>query len=869
MAFFGIFIIVPLEARYNSINSPKIKPPNNTENPLDINNIFSFATKSIWSYLTSAALGSNQVLVAHLVFGYFFVGLVYFMASRFAYQTLSLRWSFLHRLQKSAPVRTIMLRNIPDNFRSAESLKNYFEDIGVGEVESSCIIPKFTELDHLIKMRAKLLLQIERRYADLLGNPCTANGYDPKVLAKFFHDTTDSNISTELKILYDWAKSSSPKTHSFRKKIETWIKKTHNLRDKFFSLDLLVRKERHEILNDSYYNASNVGFVTFSNAKSAQVAAQLNLYSHPQKFIASLAPEPRDIYWPNLTVSAKSRIIRTLITRLVILLMFVFWLVPITALSALLSPEFIDSYVPGFCKFVKNSPILNTFLRFTVPSLILFAYNELYPYFLTFLNIIAGQRMISRLQMETIQQYFFYLVVSVLLIFTLSSAILDKLKQWIENPAEIPKSLADTLPKAAPFFMSYIVLLGIGYYPLRLMSRTSRSNKKSPNLFSNVNYDLVNPKHSVLDSPVFKTPLVSGSSKNPYGSIANNKKISYEGNFSSFFDDSTNDNSLAELFNHDVPTGNKPKGVSNHTNHDSLKLGADSFKFSPTIENPESRKNNSPIYVSNSTNTFSTNKKHRAYLEEQIGSSDSNSEIYDRNYNEDGFRVRVDRFFSRFNDFFTSFDLLSKLNDLKDFFLENVFLDSSLLSSRDLFENMSSPDTNMISSTKDVGKQPLNHGNGQSGTSIEFNLMNSKRDLMYSSNLVYSRHSRLSPLSEENSLNIASKSFSSELDFNKTNLVRHDDRKDKSPQLINPVDHHNHNYEVIGIQMPQSTELRWYGNTSESAIEQNSKSDYSQSGMTNCFGVLDSNNQPYMYPQLVGMLPYLWLPSKPVPDPLH
>ncbi|OMH80997.1 hypothetical protein AX774_g5557 [Zancudomyces culisetae] len=58
------------------------------------------------------------------------------------------------------------------------------------------------------------------------------------------------------------------------------------------------------------------------------------------------------------------------------------------------------------------------------------------------------------------------------------------------------------------------------------------------------------------------------------------------------------------------------------------------------------------------------------------------------------------------------------------------------------------------------------------------------------------------------------------------------------------------------------TELRWSGNTREEAIAKSMYSDYSQPGMRTCFGILDSDTLTYVYPQLVGTLPQLWLPGK-------
>ncbi|KAJ1953107.1 hypothetical protein GGI12_006085, partial [Dipsacomyces acuminosporus] len=53
--------------------------------------------------------------------------------------------------------------------------------------------------------------------------------------------------------------------------------------------------------------------------------------------------------------------------------------------------------------------------------------------------------------------------------------ILRDYEKWLDNPAIIPKLFATNLPKAAPFFMDYIILYGLGYLPIQLLQLGSIS----------------------------------------------------------------------------------------------------------------------------------------------------------------------------------------------------------------------------------------------------------------------------------------------------------------------------------------------------------------------------------------------------------
>ncbi|PVV02562.1 hypothetical protein BB560_002981 [Smittium megazygosporum] len=416
-----------------------------------------------WKAFLSSSLGSNNVLLVHLLFSYFFTGLVYLFTTHFSYQIAYLRWNYLLYLKLSVPVRTVVVSEIPLHLRNPADLKSYFEAAGIGSVQSCTILPSIKNLNLIVERRVNVLTIIEQRYAKLLGNPADAPSYNPNLLLNCFYDRTNSSFETEVQYLLSWAK---PKYRN-PEYINAWVSKTHVLRDRFFHLDDKISFER-SLYHNKISSPSSVGFVTFHSAKSAQTASQLSIYTNPTKLKVHTAPEPRGILWQNINTSLNSKVLYSALISVPILLLLIFWLVPITFLSSLASPEFINSYFPGFLDFLKKNPILNTFFRFTIPSLILSAFNEVVPYFLNYLSFFSGVSSISEQQSDTIVQYFKFLIVSVLLIFTISKVVLSSIFEWIENPSKIPKLLADVLPGVAPFFMGYIALLGIGYYPIRL-----------------------------------------------------------------------------------------------------------------------------------------------------------------------------------------------------------------------------------------------------------------------------------------------------------------------------------------------------------------------------------------------------------------
>lgn len=70
----------------------------------------------------------------------------------------------------------------------------------------------------------------------------------------------------------------------------------------------------------------------------------------------------------------------------------------------------------------------------------------------------------------TLQNYYFaFQVVQVFLVATLGSAASSVVTQIIDNPASVMSLLSTSLPKASNFYLSYIVLQGLGVFASMLV----------------------------------------------------------------------------------------------------------------------------------------------------------------------------------------------------------------------------------------------------------------------------------------------------------------------------------------------------------------------------------------------------------------
>ncbi|KAJ2520441.1 hypothetical protein GGH20_004457, partial [Coemansia sp. RSA 1937] len=215
--------------------------------------------------------------------------------------------------------------------------------------------------------------------------------------------------------------------------------------------------------------SSTVGFVTFENAASAHLAAQMFTFSQPFELRVDLASEPRDVFWELITLRASSRFMRTILSLATYILMLLYWLTLAFLLSTLVSLDSLKTYFPWLPDMAEKNRWLKSLFQYTTPTFMLSLMNSCVPYILSWLAQLEGVQSRSAIQASVVRRYYLFLLSNVLLIFTLSRAVLADYSKWIENPALIPRLLATRLPTAAPFFLDYVILYALAYYPLQLL----------------------------------------------------------------------------------------------------------------------------------------------------------------------------------------------------------------------------------------------------------------------------------------------------------------------------------------------------------------------------------------------------------------
>ena len=113
-----------------------------------------------------------------------------------------------------------------------------------------------------------------------------------------------------------------------------------------------------------------------------QIASQT---VHAAKFsecITQLAPEPRDIVWSNMSRSLATSRIREAAVLGIMVLLLLFWVIPVAALASLLSYEEIKKTMPWLAELIDSNEQIRAIVQNSLPSVAIITLNALLPFLL-------------------------------------------------------------------------------------------------------------------------------------------------------------------------------------------------------------------------------------------------------------------------------------------------------------------------------------------------------------------------------------------------------------------------------------------------------------------------------------------------------
>ncbi|KAF3654313.1 CSC1-like protein [Capsicum annuum] len=223
--------------------------------------------------------------------------------------------------------------------------------------------------------------------------------------------------------------------------------------------DRRLTMERESILKNSK-SIMPAAFVSFNSRCGAAVCAQTQQSKNPTLWLTNWAPEPRDVYWNNLSISFFSLSLRKLLISVAVFALVFFYMIPIAFVQSLANLEGLEKVAP-FLRPLIEWKVIKSFLQGFLPGLALKIFLFVLPSILMFMSKIEGHVALSVLERRTAAKYYYFMLVNVFLGSIVAGTAFQQLHAFLHQSAnEIPRNIGVSIPMKATFFITYIMVDG-------------------------------------------------------------------------------------------------------------------------------------------------------------------------------------------------------------------------------------------------------------------------------------------------------------------------------------------------------------------------------------------------------------------------
>ncbi|KAI0092654.1 DUF221-domain-containing protein [Irpex rosettiformis] len=214
--------------------------------------------------------------------------------------------------------------------------------------------------------------------------------------------------------------------------------------------------------NEQTYIPLNAAFILFNSQIGAHLGKQALSHHAPyrmSKRYVNVSPE--DVIWSNLNMNPYEARVRTAISWAATVALIIFWAVPVAFIGAVSNVHALCNQFSWLSWICDLPNVVVGIISGILPPALLAVLMLLLPIVLSMLSKYEGTPTRTAVELSLMSKYFVFQVVHSFLIVTVASGIIAALPGLLNNPASVPTLLAQELPKASNFFLTYVLLQGL------------------------------------------------------------------------------------------------------------------------------------------------------------------------------------------------------------------------------------------------------------------------------------------------------------------------------------------------------------------------------------------------------------------------
>lgn len=488
MAFFAAVVLWPINSHYRNW-SPFVDNPDGDDDdeklaflrtnmsPFEASNTFAYGKKEVHKDLS--------FLWAYVFFTYFFVALTIYSINWETFRVIRLRQDYLGS-QSTVTDRTFRLTGIPKRLRSEAKLTALIEKLGIGTVTTVTLCRDWEGLDGLMENREVMLNKLEQSWARYLksqhaaGKPVGRNELRGGSSEVNGSSQTVDEEQPEAQENWNLLSSDGNQPHVFEGErpqvtlrygfLGLRSRQTDAIdyyEEKLRRLDDNIAEARGET-----YKPTDMALVTMDSVASCQMFIQARIDPRPGTLLTKPTPAPSDLIWKNTYAPRGIRRLKSWAITLFITVLTLVFIFPTAFLATWVSICTIERVLPSLAEWLSNHSIMRALFQNGVPTLVISLLNVAVPYLYDFLS--NHQGMISRgdIELSLVCKNFFFIFFNTFFVFAVSKTGFEfwsVLQDLLKDTRKIPDVIARQVEDLSKFYISFIMLQGIGLMSFRIL----------------------------------------------------------------------------------------------------------------------------------------------------------------------------------------------------------------------------------------------------------------------------------------------------------------------------------------------------------------------------------------------------------------
>lgn len=339
--------------------------------------------------------------------------------------------------------KTVLFLNVPAESLQPENLKATFGD----EAERSWPVKDMGDLEQLIDQRNAAAFGLESAEMDMIVRAVKSKKGQA-------HNGTISNQEQSLVPKANRPTAREPPVIGNKvDRIERARKRVLHLTEK---IDAIRSSPSRTTPGHSAV------FVAFSSQQAAHKAFQ-QVSFQPRLPLEDrfLAVQPKEVLWKQLTMPTQVRLSKASMALAFVIVFTIFFSIPVGLIGTWSNAKQLADNVKWLRWLNDLPPSVLGLLTGLLPPFLTSWFVSYVPKLFRHVAKLSGEPTTSQAELKTQAWYFAFQVVQVFLVTTISSGTAAVVTKIAQEPGRAPALLAEGLPKASNFYLTYFILQGL------------------------------------------------------------------------------------------------------------------------------------------------------------------------------------------------------------------------------------------------------------------------------------------------------------------------------------------------------------------------------------------------------------------------